>query len=72
MIQLERSRDAEDIVPSFRGEKPVERLTTLMEKRREKLRAGLDSKLKIDSKWSTTKRQNRNLDTHCYSIGYLI
>lgn len=57
MIQLHRLRSKDAIVPSFRGDKPIERLTELMTQRREKLQAGLDPKLKIDSKWSVTKKQ---------------
>ena len=57
MISLERSRDPNDIVPSFQVDKQVERLVSLMEKRRQKLRDGEDPKVKIDSKWSVTKKQ---------------
>lgn len=57
MIRLERSRSTSDIVPSFRGAKPIERLIVLMETRRAKLQAGESPKLRITSKWSVTKKQ---------------
>lgn len=57
MISLKRSRLSTHIIPSFRGDKPIENLIELMEKRREKLSAGEEPKLKINSKWSKTKKQ---------------
>lgn len=57
MIKLTRSRVESHIVPSFRAPKQEERLIELMEKRREKLLAGEDPKLKFSSKWGSTKRQ---------------
>lgn len=57
MINLERSRQKSDIIPSFRGNKPIERLIELMKTRRAKLATGEDPKLKINSKWSKAKKQ---------------
>lgn len=57
MIKLFRVRTEQAIPSSFRGATPRDRLVELMKSVRDKLAAGQEVKLKINSKWSVVKKQ---------------